>query len=416
VRIAHISTSDCRGGAAKAAYRLHQGLVSIGVDSHFIVQEKATDDARVHRPSNLYGKVIAKLSAKLEEFDAKKVKGTQWFSFARGWDQLNAQLARLQPDVINFHWINKGFVRLETLQRLAYPIVWTLHDMWPFTGGCHYTGDCSRYLDSCGKCPQLASQNEQDASRRIFSRKQAAWEKVPIQVITPSLWMANCARASAIFRAKTIKTIPYGLATDVYKPLDQAFARYALGLPADKLIILFGADAGTADPRKGFDLLLKALDFIKADQALSSKILLAVFGGNPSNSEKVHGFETRYLGKLFDDASLALLYSAADVFVAPSREDNLPNTILEAMACGTPCAAFRIGGMPDMIVPDQTGYLATPFDASDLAKGIKQLLNAPDKMALRLRNRTHVTEQFGLQRQAERYLELYQTLPGNPHA
>lgn len=410
MKIAHISTSDCRGGAAKAAYRLHQGLVGVGVDSHFIVQEKDTDDPRVHGPVNLFGKVRARVSARLDSGIRKSGVTEHWFSSAWVPDQLNARLAQLQPDVVNFHWVNKGFVRLETLGRLSYPIVWTLHDMWPFTGGCHYTGGCSAYVKSCGKCPQLGSQQQQDDSSRILSRKAAAWKKLKMQIVTPSIWMADCARASTLFREKAIKTIPYGLDTDVYKPLDRKFARYTLGLPEDKLMVLFGADAGTADPRKGFDLLLESLDVLKRDEELSSNILLVIFGGSSSGNGKINGFETRYLGKLFDETSLALAYSAADVFVAPSREDNLPNTILEALACGTPCAAFHIGGMPEMIIPDQNGYLAHAFNVDDLARGIKQLLIAPDKEAMRVRHHNYIRDGFGLHRQAERYLELYQTL------
>jgi glycosyltransferase involved in cell wall biosynthesis len=366
----------------------------------------------VHRPNGLIGKVMAKIATRLDQGSAQLGKAaTQgWFSSAWLPDQLHSRLVQLQPDIVNLHWVNNGLMRLETLRRLDYPIVWTLHDMWSFTGGCHYTGGCNRYNEMCGQCPQLGSHSESDLSRRVWLRKASAWKYLRLQIVTPSSWMADCARASALFRERTIETIPYGLDIDIFKPLDRGFARHALNLPNDKLIILFGADSGTADSRKGFDLLSTALNYLARDEKLRPQILLAVFGRSLDGSGKTEGFETRYMGKLQDDASLALLYSAADVFVAPSREDNLPNTILEAMACGTPCAAFCIGGMPDMIVPGETGYLAAAFDPEDLARGIRQLLISLDKVGLRMRNRNHATEKFGLMLQAERYQDLYQTM------
>ena len=280
--------------------------------------------------------------------------------------------------------------------------------MWPFTGGCHYSGECDRYTQSCGVCPQLHSNQNWDISRWVWQRKNKAWKNLNLTIITPSRWLADCAKNSSLFEDLRIEVIPYGLDTKKYKPLDKQFARNLLGLPVDKQIVFFGAMSATSDRRKGFHLLLPALQKLSQFQVWQDRLELAVFGASQPINPPNFGFRTHYLGRLNDDISLALVYSAADVFVAPSIQDNLPNTVMEALACGTPCVAFKIGGIPDMIEHEQNGYLAQPFDVEELATGIAWVLEDSERYhKLCDRAREKVEQEFTLEIQASKYLKLY---------
>jgi len=330
------------------------------------------------------------------------VYSVQWLP-----DHLQSSVQKLQPDVINLHWICNGFVQIESIAKLNCPLVWTLHDMWPFTGGCHYSGDCRGYEHNCGTCPQLGSNTAWDLSRLTWQRKARAWRNISLTVVTPSRWLAQCARASTLFGQRRIEVIPYGIDTAVYKPLGQSYARDILNLPQSRFLILFGALNTTADRRKGYALLLSALQQLQTSYWNKSPELV-LLGTEESNLENQTGFKTHCLGNLSDDVALALAYSAADTFVAPSLQDNLPNTVLEALACGTPSVAFNIGGMPDLIEHQANGYLAEPYRVEDLANGIAWILQDSDRHhKLSDRARQTVEQQFSLALQARRYADLY---------
>ncbi|MDP5337685.1 MAG: glycosyltransferase, partial [Nodularia sp. (in: cyanobacteria)] len=219
-----INTNDIDGGAARAAYRLHQGLQKINIDSTMLVGNKTSDDITVLGANSKLDKGWAKIAPTLDSLPLKFYpQRNDKLIFSLQWlpDQLAAQIAQSNPDVINLHWINGGYLRIETLAKFKKPIVWTLHDMWAFTGGCHYSGGCDKYTKSCGACPQLGSQREGDISRWIWQRKAKAWENINLTIVTPSLWLADCARKSILFQNLRIEVIPNGLDTEVYKPIDK---------------------------------------------------------------------------------------------------------------------------------------------------------------------------------------------------
>jgi glycosyltransferase involved in cell wall biosynthesis len=298
-------------------------------------------------------------------------------------------------------------LRVETLRRFGRPIVWTLHDSWAFTGGCHVPNDCVRYRESCGRCPVLGSTREADLSRRVWARKRRAWSDLDLTLVAPSRWLADCARSSSLFRDARIEVIPNGLDLKRYKPVDRRFARDVLGLPQDRKLIVFGAKSGSEDRNKGLHLLASALRILK-DAGRDHGTELVVFGSTASTTLARAGLKASYQGFLHDEVSLALLYAAADVFVAPSIQENLPYTVMEAMACGTPCVAFRQGGVPDLIEHERTGYLARPFEPEDLAHGIAWVLEDGDRWrALSSRAREKVEQEFELGLVARRYVDLY---------
>jgi len=406
-----LSTYDIEGGAARACHRLHQGLQAIRIDSQMLVQFKAANTPTIIAPKTNLAASIAKARITFDSLPLKLYPKRQNTTFSPQClpDSSLKQINQINPDIINLHWINAGYIQIETLAKLKKPIVWTLHDMWAFTGGCHYTQGCDRYIGSCGACPQLGSVSEQDLSRWIWQRKRKSWQNLNLTVVTPSSWLAKCAQASNLFRDVRVEAIPNGLNTNIYRPLNRQVAREILQLPAEKRLVLFGA-SNANDKRKGFHLLQSALQSLGATE-WKEHLELVVFGASEPSKENSLPFKTHYLGTVSDDISLSLIYAAADVFIAPSLEDNLPNTILEASACGTPSVAFGIGGMPDMIEHQINGYLAKPYEVQDLANGLVWVLENPERhQKLAEQSRNTVLKHFNYEVQAKKYSMLFQEL------
>lgn len=408
MKVLILNESDIDGGAARAAYRLHQGLQQTAVQSQMLVRAKFSGDRTVVAQKT----ALTKLGPPMDGLPLRFYRALSAAMFSTQWfpDHALASVKSFDPDVINLHWICNGYLNIQTLPKFKKPLVWTVHDMWPFTGGCHYTGDCRRYTESCGACPQLKSNRAQDLSRWVWQRKAKAWRGLNLTMASPSRWMAEQIQASALFRETAVEVIPNGIDLQRYRPRDKAVVRDLLNLPVNSHLILFGAGGGTGDPRKGFSLLEAALLRL-ARTEWSDRIHLVVFGSaRPENAPEL-GFPVHYMGKLNDDLSLALLYGAADVFVAPSVQENLSNTVLEAIACGTPCVAFDIGGMPDLIEHQQTGYLAKPYEVEDLAQGIVWVLEDGERhRRLRERAREKAEQEFSEGLQAQRYGALFAKL------
>lgn len=402
-----INTSDVRGGAARASYRLHQGLEQVGINSAMLVQDKRSTDISVIGPkligwkgvgvNYIFRYIFDKLPLLLyPKYHKKNVWSPQWLP-----NKIHKKIDRLNPDIVHFHWICDGFVPIQEVAKIKQPLIWTLHDMWPFTGGCHYNGTCDRYVYECGKCPQLGSVKEKDLSHWVWSRKKKYWENLDFTVVTPSRWLANCARSSSLFGDKKIEVIPNGLDLQKFKPIDKSKAKDDLNLPLDKNLILFGAMNSIKDKRKGFQYLKSAINALSEDLAFEA----IVFGNSGKGSQL--NIPVNYMGN-FPENMLAKLYSAADVFVAPSVQDNLPNTIMESLACGTPSVAFNIGGMSDMIVHKENGYLAKPFNADDLARGIEWIVKQDQRKKVLYENsRKYVEKNFELKYIAKKYTDLY---------
>jgi glycosyltransferase involved in cell wall biosynthesis len=403
LKVLHLSSFDLVGGAARAAYRIHQGLQNCGTDSQMLVQYKVGNDPTVAITED---KVKARARSWMDAIALKGYSHQQLFSPQWFPDAIIPKILKANPDVIHINWVCNGFLQVETLGKLNKPLVWTFHDMWTFTGGCHYSEGCERYTKSCGQCPQLNSSRENDLSRRIWQRKADAWRSLNLVIVTPSHWMATCARSSSLFTSSDIEVIPYGLNLRRYKPVDWQLAREILNLPLDKQLILF-CSMSLDDPRKGYSLLQQALKQL-AKTTWRERVELVILGGTETDHFLDSQIKVYRMGRLSDDLSLALVYAAVDVFTAPSTEDNLPNTVLEAIACGTPCVAFEIGGMPDMIEHQQNGYLAKPYKVEDLAKGITWILEDSERhQKLRRRAREKAEQEFTSELQSSRYVSLF---------
>ncbi|MBC7408548.1 MAG: glycosyltransferase family 4 protein, partial [Arcicella sp.] len=322
-----------------------------------------------------------------------------------------------KSDIIHLHWINFGFLSLNSLEKLFIihkPIVWTLHDMWVFTGGCHYSRECTNYERNCGNCVQfLKDPAENDLSHQVWERKKEIFSKANVTIVTCSEWLAQKARESSLLKDKTIVSIPNPIDTDVFRSIEKSIARGNFKLSPDKKYILFGA-VKISDARKGFAYFAEAISIINQQLIInnidSDNIEVLIFGQAQAADFEGLPFKVNILGKLSDLETIATAYSVASVFVSPSIEDNLPNTIMESMACGTPVVGFDVGGIPEMIDHEKSGYLAKYKSSEDLAKGIYWILFNADYQLLANNSRQKVLDNYSEKVVAEKYKKVYQSL------
>lgn len=408
MKVVSINTSDIQGGAARAAYRLHRSLLASNVDSHIIVQSKNSDDFTVTGPETFSQKLASKLRPSIDSLPVRLYKSRSKTLFSAAWipsSKIVKKINDLKPDIVHLHWINAGFLRIEDIAEIKAPILWSLHDMWAFTGGCHYDEGCNRFIETCGKCKVLGSGNKFDLSSRGYSRKHKSGSKSDVEFVALSQWMFDEANKSSLLKNKVIHQLPNPIDTTIFSPFDRVQSRKLLNLPMDKKLILFGAISSTSDPRKGFKELIESLEQLTTDNTE-----LVVFGATKPKNGSDFIINTHFLGHLHDDLSLRVLYSAVDVMVVPSLQENLSNAIMESLACGTPVVSFGIGGNPDMIEHMLNGYLAKPYDINDLAYGISWILNHSEPSSLKEAARKKVLDKFDSLIVAEQYISVYRNL------
>jgi glycosyltransferase involved in cell wall biosynthesis len=415
MKVTLVNTSDRVGGAAVACYRLLQALNQNNVDAKLLVQKKSSNDYKVFSAANsllqskrdFYRFAYERLIFSLKE-RSKEVRFA--FSLANTGRDISKNEIIREADIIHLHWINFGYLSLKSLEKvlsLNKPVMWTLHDMWAFTGGCHYCGDCNAYLDQCGNCPFLKHPDNKDISNFIWNKKHKLLENKDITFVTCSKWLADIAKKSSLLKNFRIESVPNPIDTALYKPISKVDSRKSLNLQQDKIYLLFGS-MNLGDKRKGFAYLKEALE--KLDNkypALKSKMELIVFGKSSQDVFEPLPFRINDLGMLKEESKIVEAYNAADLFVLPSLEDNLPNTIMESLACGTPVVAFDTGGIPEMVEHLNAGYLASYKNPEDLANGIYNIGMIADKDALSVKARERVMKYYNFSVVASTYNKLY---------
>ena len=427
MKILIINTYDISGGAARAAFRLHEALLQNSVDSQMLVADKKRDinsiitlsnnDLR-EKISNELDKVVKTILGRLPLLKYKKTITKNWGPFSPqivSNKKLVKTINEINPDIIHLHWICGDFLSIEDIAKINAPIIWSLHDMWAFTGGCHYVAEqvssrdcesntmCDKYTQNCGNCDFLGSKKAKDLSFRVLQRKKKAFAKVKsMTIIGLSKWMQTCAKSSSVFADKRVINLPNPINTNVFKPFDKKLSRKLFSLPENKNLVLFGAAGATSTPYKGFAELTEALSKIKTEN-----VEFVVFGSSEPKDPPKLPYKVHYLGHLHDDITLVLLYSACDVMIVPSKRENLSNAIMESLSCGTPVVCFDIGGNSDMVNHKTNGYLAQPFDTSDLASGIDWVLNNENYNELSKNSREKVICEFDYSVMAKRYIDLY---------
>lgn len=412
MNILHVSASDAQGGAAIAMQRLHRGLLSAGENSMVAACSFDSENPKTISLGGKFSRRILMPTRKIIEerifsLMARRPEHSAYTTFSL-WPSLNAsRLNAIAKDILHLHWVNGGCLTPFDIARITGPVVWTMHDTWPFTGGCHYFGNCSGYISQCGNCPELCSTRKWDFSALHWQAKSFAYKTVRPVFVAPSWAHSVAARKSGLLASTRIEVIPNGIATDTFKPVDQLFAKRILGLPVSKHIIMFSAFSAIRDKRKGFDLLLESLRIL-SNQG-HENIHCLVLGAEGYKGDLP--FPASFLGTLHDDISLVLAYGAADIFVCPSREESFSQTTLEALSCAAPVVGFAIGGIPDMVENGVTGRLAVPHDPLDLAKNIAVLLaDEPARQRMRAAAREKIEREFSLAVVAQQYIELYNDL------
>tara|TARA_R110001592_G_scaffold338346_2_gene625358 strand:- start:8075 stop:9316 length:1242 start_codon:yes stop_codon:yes gene_type:complete len=408
MKVLIVNTSDIEGGAARAAYRLHKALLEQDIDSEMLSNSKSSDDytvtaVTVSMKMKLFGKFAAlRDRLLLKKYPNKTVTLFSSNKYSSG-DAVKAINAK-KADIVHLHWVNHGMLTIEDLLLINAPIVWSLHDMWLFTGGCHYDEGCNKYLNQCGGCKVLRSSRDNDLSHFIHRRKNNVLSGLNnFTVIGLSKWLQKTGELSSLLKDKKIVNLPNPISTVKFKPINKQISRELWGLPQDKKLILFGAMGATSDPRKGFLELTKAIK-----QVNNVDVEFVIFGSSEPEDAPDLGCIVHYMGVLSDDISLITLYSAVDVMVVPSKQENLSNAIMESLACATPVIGFDIGGNSDLIEHKKTGYLAKAYDSSDLANGIEWVLDNKKYDELCVNARDKVVREFDSKVVAEKYVKLYQ--------
>lgn len=405
MKVIHLTAGSLNGGAARGALWLHRALHNSGIESTLLTNGEGIDgdDTIQSLSPKRYQRLRFDIRTRIAGLRKLRYPRRQPWFFSTGFDGIDLSSSTLveDADIVHLHWVN-GLLSLKGLRRMRKPVVWTLRDMWPFTGGCHYTMGCDRYEDACGKCPQLQSSTTRDLSALVLSRKL---DSLPdnICVVPISEWLAGCARRSALFSQTRIETIYNCVDTTEFFPIPQIEARRALGLPNDRRIVALGAQR-LQDFYKGTDLALEALR-----QLADKNLHLLIFGdamGLPADKLPA---QSTLLGFVKETGALRMAYSAADVFVAPSRMEAFGKTLIESMACGTPVVCFDKAGPGEIVDHEVTGYKARPFCPSDMARGIEWVLGLRQEEALILREsaRKRAETKFDAPVVAGHYLDLY---------
>lgn len=396
MKIVILNTSERTGGAAVAAGRLGKALGQAGIQVDKLIRENSW----LNRFRFYWERLIIFLCNHLNRKNLFAV------SIANTGMDLSGHPLVKDADIIHLHWINQGFLSLkdiEELVKLNKPIVWTMHDMWPCTGICHHARDCEKFQMICESCFFLKSKGK-DLSTSVFDKKLSLYKEANITFVGCSRWLSGKAKKSYLLRDKTVLSIPNPIDTEVYHPMDQDMTRELLGLPSGKRLLLFGA-LNVTDKRKGIDYLIEALRKIEKQD-----VELVVFGQAKDDIRGLFPVSIHSMGYLSDESKIVALYNAVDMFITSSLEENLPNTIMESMACGTPCVGFEIGGIPEMIDHKINGYVASYKDASDLANGIRWVLEHEDQQALSDACVKKVQENYTEEVVAKQYMALYKRL------
>lgn len=419
MRILLVNTSERTGGAAIAANRLMHALWHIGAEAKMLVRDRstrATNVVSLPKSPMLRVRFVAERAQIFLENKLHKHRLFEVDTASFGTDI--TQLPEFkEADVVHLHWINQGFLSLSDIAKIlrsGKPLVWTLHDMWPCTGICHYSQGCGRWMQGCGQCPILLKGSARDLSYRTYLKKQQTYAAGRIHFVACSDWLAQIAQQAPLLAGHPVESIPNAIDTHVYSPAEKLTARRHLGLPGDKTVLLFVAYKAT-DPIKGIKHFREALNHLQEQNpALIGNLHVVVVGREATSLRDSFPCPATTFEYVSDERTLRDLYNAANLLMMPTLQDNLPNTIVEAMACGLPCVGFRVGGLPQLIETGFNGYLAEPQQSTDFAKGIAYCLDTQRSEQMAQNARQRALRTFSEEAVANRYMQIYNSIVSNP--
>lgn len=407
MNILHLSTEYNLGGSGRAAYRIHSSLIQRGHTSRMLVSGLVPGESDA---APIWGTMPWRAADWLARRTTEALS-LQYLFLPSSWRLLHHPWFR-QADVVQLFNTHGGYFSHSVLGVASRrkPFVWRLSDMWPLTGHCCYSYDCDRWKTGCGSCPLLNDDPalKTDRTAWLWRMKRHIYAKANVTLVAPSRWIAGLATQSPLVGHWPVQIIPNGVDLSIFRPISRAAAREVLGLPPDEQVVLFSS-VETRAYRKGGTFVAEAVNILKGKTRKPFRLF--VVGNRAREWETTVGVPVTALEMVKDDYLLATLYSAADLFVHPALADNLPNGVLESLACGTPVVAFDVGGVGEAVRPMETGYLARDKNAGDLAVGIARILDDEEfRQRLSVRCREIAEDEYDMDLQARRFEELYRTV------
>ena len=419
MRVLIVNTSERIGGAAIAAGRLVEALKNNGIKAKMLVREKQTDRLSVIGLKKNGWRVWQFIWERVLIWKENRFKKHNLFAvdIANTGTDITAIPEFQAADIIHLHWINQGMLSLNDIRKILQsgkPVVWTMHDMWPCTGICHHARECDKYHQECHHCPYIyKGGGKKDLSNQVFKKKKEIYQLAPVTFVTCSRWLKDRASQSALLNGHTIIDIPNPINTNLFKPQNALEARNRIGLPTDKKLILFGSVKVT-DKRKGIDYFVESCKLLaEMHPELKEELGVVVYGKNSEQLKPLIPFHVFPLDFISTEKDLVNIYNAVDLYVTPSLEENLPTTIMEAMACGVPCVGFNVGGISEMIDHLHNGYVAEYKSAKDLANGIIWTLNESEYQTLSEEACRKAVSNYSESTIAKKYIDIYNKITGD---
>ena len=419
MRVLIVNTSERIGGAAIAAGRLVEALKNNGIKAKMLVREKQTDRLSVIELKRNWWRVWQFIWERILIWKENRFKKHNLFAvdIANTGTDITVLPEFQAADIIHLHWINQGMLSLNDIRKILLsgkPVVWTMHDMWPCTGICHHARECDKYHQECHHCPYIyKGGGKKDLSNQVFKKKKEIYQSAPVTFVTCSRWLKERAGLSALLNGHTIVDIPNPISTGLFKPQNSLAARNKMELPTDKKLILFGSVKVT-DKRKGIDYFVESCKLLaEMHPELKEELGVVVYGKNSEQLKPLIPFQVYALDYISNEKDLVNIYNAVDLYVTPSLEENLPTTIMEAMACGVPCVGFNVGGIPEMIDHLHNGYVAEYKSAEDLANGIIWTLSESEYQSLSEEACRKAVSNYSESIVAKKYIEIYNKITGD---
>ncbi len=418
MKIVLVNTFDTNGGAAIACLRQAEALQSVGVQVKMLVMHKqGENEIAIETSSSQYRK---KWNFYVERIPFIAFhEGDKYYRFlmstASTGEDISKHPAIQEADIIHLHWINRGFLSFKSLQKLAElnkPILWTMHDQWPFTGGCHYSENCVNYEQQCGNCFVLKNPKQNDLTHNIWKKKNALYSTMKPILVGCSQWLAELARTSSLGQHCQIMDMPNPIPTDQFTTHDKQLSRQHFNLPQDKQLILFSA-MSVNDRRKGFHYLAKAVKQLKKTNKWPTNVELVVFGSVEQEAIEQLDVPVHLLGRLNGTDAISKAYASSDIYIIPSLQDNLPNTVMEALACGVPVLAYNTGGIPEMVINGFNGQVVTYADTQALADGIIKLMTKSDLKTMSQNARQSVVDRYSYNIIGQKWITTYKKIISN---
>ena len=419
MRVLIVNTSERIGGAAIAAGRLVEALKNNGIKAKMLVREKQTDRLSVIELKRNWWRVWQFIWERILIWKENRFKKHNLFAvdIANTGTDITTIPEFQAADIIHLHWINQGMLSLNDIRKILQsgkPVVWTMHDMWPCTGICHHARECDKYHQECHHCPYIyKGGRKKDLSNQVFKKKKEVYQSAPVTFVTCSRWLKERAGQSALLKGHTIVDIPNPISTGLFKPQNALAARNKMELPTDKKLILFGSVKVT-DKRKGIDYFIESCKLLAEKYPeMKEELGVVVYGKNSEYLKPLIPFQVYALDYISNEKDLVNIYNAVDLYVTPSLEENLPTTIMEAMACGVPCVGFNVGGIPEMIDHLHNGYVAEYKSAEDLANGIIWTLSESEYQSLSEEACRKAVSNYSESIVAKKYIDIYNKITGD---